>query len=212
MLKDNLRALREAHGISQKTLAEGLGFSLQRYNHYETGVREPGEETLKRIAAYYHVPVSRLFCEQISQKQRGDFAEFKERIRALRQSRNFSASHLAVLLNRSEGAIRMWEAGRSKPDADTLIQLSRLCNVSTDYLLGISEVENIAHPVFNEDIEYDGDVISKDEESCHIHNIELNIISDDDLVKHLESITDVDGYIKALMRADIAVTKSKENK
>lgn len=66
MLKDNLRALRESYGISQKALAKELGFSFQRYNHYETGKREPDEDTLNRIATYYCIPVSQLFAEQSS--------------------------------------------------------------------------------------------------------------------------------------------------
>lgn len=42
-------------------------------------------------------------------------------------------------LGKSESAIRMWESGKNKPDADTLIELSKLFECTTDYLLGLSE-------------------------------------------------------------------------
>lgn len=67
--------------------------------------------------------------------------EFKERIKILREKRGMSYSQFAALYDKSEGAIRAWETGRTKPDADTLIKISDDFNVSTDYLLGKSEAK-----------------------------------------------------------------------
>ena len=39
----------------------------------------------------------------------------------------------------------MWETGRSKPDADTLIKLAQYFDCTTDYLLGLSEYRNAEH-------------------------------------------------------------------
>lgn len=68
--------------------------------------------------------------------------DFKDRLRELRESRSLSPSHVAVQFGKSESAIRMWETGRSKPDADTLISLAVFFDVSTDYLLGRTNVRN----------------------------------------------------------------------
>ena len=65
--------------------------------------------------------------------------EFMNRIKSLRLDMDMSQAQLAAKLNKSESAIRMWEAGKSKPDADTLISLSTMFNCSADYLLGISD-------------------------------------------------------------------------
>jgi len=68
--------------------------------------------------------------------------EFRDRIKQLRNEKNMSAIALAKDLNKSESAIRMWETDRAKPDADTLIELSKYFECTTDYLLGLSEFRN----------------------------------------------------------------------
>lgn len=68
--------------------------------------------------------------------------EFKERLRALREKNSLSATQLAGTFDKSEGAVRMWETGRSLPDASTLIKLAQYFNCTTDYLLGLSDIKN----------------------------------------------------------------------
>jgi len=65
--------------------------------------------------------------------------EFKDRIRELRTTTNISATDLAAGLGKSVSAIRMWETGKAKPDADTLLKLTDFFQVSADYLLGKDE-------------------------------------------------------------------------
>ena len=66
----------------------------------------------------------------------------RDRLRTLREEKGLSAAQLAGAFDKSEGAIRMWETGRSKPDADTLIKLSQYFECSTDYLLGLNDIRN----------------------------------------------------------------------
>ena len=68
--------------------------------------------------------------------------EFKDRIKELRQRNDISALELANKLGKSESAIRMWETGKNKPDADTLIELAKHFECSCDYLLGLSGFVN----------------------------------------------------------------------
>ena len=68
--------------------------------------------------------------------------DFSERLRALRNKENLTVTQLANIVNKSEGAVRMWETGRSFPGIDTLVELSRYFNCTTDYLLGVSNVQN----------------------------------------------------------------------
>ena len=68
--------------------------------------------------------------------------EFKERIKALRIQKGISLSELGVAMGKSEGAVRSWEAGRAKPDADTLVALSKYFDCSVDYMLGLTWVQN----------------------------------------------------------------------
>ena len=68
--------------------------------------------------------------------------EFKDRIKQLRQDENMTLTDLGAKLGKTESACRAWELGRTKPDADTLIELSNFFKCSTDYLLGLSEYKN----------------------------------------------------------------------
>ena len=68
--------------------------------------------------------------------------EFRDIVKHLRIEKSLSQAALAKKFNKSESAIRAWETGRAKPDADTLILLASFFNCSVDYLLGIDESKN----------------------------------------------------------------------
>ena len=68
--------------------------------------------------------------------------EFKDIIRHLRGEKSMNTTQLAGQFEKTEAAIRAWESGRSKPDADTLIKLGEYFDCSTDYLLGLSNFRN----------------------------------------------------------------------
>lgn len=68
--------------------------------------------------------------------------DISKRIRELRQEKGMTVTELASAMGKSEGAVRMWETGKSKPDIDTIINLTKYFNVSSDYLLGIANVRN----------------------------------------------------------------------
>ena len=55
LLSDRLRWLRNRYGYSQATIAEKLSLSRMAYTQYESGHREPGLDTLLRIAQVYNV-------------------------------------------------------------------------------------------------------------------------------------------------------------
>lgn len=57
------------------------------------------------------------------------------RIAALRRRCGWSQAELAQKLKVSASAIGMYEQGRREPSAATLVSLSRVLGVSTDYLL-----------------------------------------------------------------------------
>lgn len=61
------------------------------------------------------------------------------RIKEVRKKQGYSQQSLAIKLNVNQTAISQWERGTTTPSASLLKQLSKLFNVSTDYLLGISD-------------------------------------------------------------------------
>ena len=64
---------------------------------------------------------------------------FKERIRDLRIEKNMNQNELAELCNVKQSCVSKWERGATLPDAEMIIRLSEIFNVSSDFLLGIKE-------------------------------------------------------------------------
>lgn len=63
----------------------------------------------------------------------------RERLRKLRKENGLSQAEMAKKLNVHQTAVSQWEQGRTTPDMQTLIKISQLFSVSTDYLLGETE-------------------------------------------------------------------------
>lgn len=60
---------------------------------------------------------------------------FQERLRQLRVARGWSQEALAEQLGLSRQAVQKWETGNARPDMDNLVTLSRLFQVSLDWLV-----------------------------------------------------------------------------
>lgn len=57
-------------------------------------------------------------------------------IKRLRKQKGISQADLAESINVSQAAIASWEGGSRRPDLDTVLELARFFDVTTDYLLG----------------------------------------------------------------------------
>ena len=64
---------------------------------------------------------------------------FCGRVKELRLEHHFTQKELAEKLNTSNSSVCDWEKGRSQPDLQTLANMAQLFDVSTDYLLGLSD-------------------------------------------------------------------------
>ncbi len=71
--------------------------------------------------------------------------EMGKRLAELRKHEGFSQEQLGRLAGVSRQTVSKWELGESIPDTENIVQLSRLFEVTTDYLLlGEQEVQNTA--------------------------------------------------------------------
>ena len=61
--------------------------------------------------------------------------KFGEKLTGLRKSRGMSQEELASQISVSRQAVSRWESGDTMPDAANIVQLGRLFEVTTDYLL-----------------------------------------------------------------------------
>ncbi len=71
--------------------------------------------------------------------------KLSDKIINLRKENGWSQEDFAEKLNVSRQAISRWENGTAQPDAENILQISKLFHVTTDYLL-------------NDDYESDGDI------------------------------------------------------
>ncbi len=65
---------------------------------------------------------------------------FSSRLKEMRQAKNISQTALAGVLGVSQQAVGKWESRRSSPDPDTVAAIALYFGVSTDYLLGCSDM------------------------------------------------------------------------
>ena len=86
---------------------------------------------------------------------RGMKMKFKTRLRQLRTERKLSQEELGKELHLGTSAISMYERGEREPDFEKLGMIADFFNVSIDYLLGKSDIQNPnnAQSLFGEDIE-----------------------------------------------------------
>lgn len=62
-----------------------------------------------------------------------------ERIARKRQENGWTQTHLAQLVGVNVKSVKDWENSVSVPAAKTLVKLSQIFGVSTDYLLGLDQ-------------------------------------------------------------------------
>jgi transcriptional regulator with XRE-family HTH domain len=82
-------------------------------------------------------------------------ATFPARLRRLREEQGLTQSELGRRFGLSKQAISTYETGGSSPDKETLSRMADFFNVSVDYLLGRTDVQQpIAGAVHEEEAQY----------------------------------------------------------
>ncbi len=79
-----------------------------------------------------------------------------ERLAELRKDHGHNQEQLAELLHVYVGTVRSWEQDRNSPSHEMLIKICQLYHVSSDYLLGLSNIDPVyerqrRRAVFNKD-------------------------------------------------------------
>lgn len=65
---------------------------------------------------------------------------FGERLAEIRKDHGHKQADLAQRLNVSLATVRSWEQGKSSPGYETLTEICRMYHITSDYLLGLSDV------------------------------------------------------------------------
>lgn len=89
-------------------------------------------------------PVVRTEAKNDMHKKGGTHMNFAEKLTALRKSKELTQEQLAEKLNVSRQSVSKWENGQVIPEAEKLIELSRAFDVTLDYLLMPSEIDELS--------------------------------------------------------------------
>ncbi|MCL2370775.1 MAG: helix-turn-helix transcriptional regulator [Firmicutes bacterium] len=65
--------------------------------------------------------------------------KFSQRLKELRQEKGLSAMALGKATGLSDAAILRWENDRADPLGENIIKLAKFFDVTTDYLLGLTD-------------------------------------------------------------------------
>lgn len=64
---------------------------------------------------------------------------FSARLKELRQKKNISQNRLGEKIGFSQQAVAKWETDRATPSPETLASIAMFFDVSTDYLIGVTD-------------------------------------------------------------------------
>ncbi len=132
MYGERIRELRIAKGLTQQEVADQLGKSLSAYKLYETGVNEPGIQTLHKLSSLLGASVDYLI-ENYAVPVKNSFGE---RIKACRIGKGYTQSGLGKLIGAQQNTLAAWEQGRTQPNFQMLLKLSEALGVTIDFIVG----------------------------------------------------------------------------
>lgn len=70
--------------------------------------------------------------------------DFSEKLLTLRKANNLTQEQLAEQLEVSRQSVSKWESGQAVPELEKIVALSAVFDVTTDYLLKASEIDDLS--------------------------------------------------------------------
>ena len=138
-LSERLAALRKQARLSQADVAAKLSLSRQAVSKWESGKGLPSLVAYAVLAELYGTSVDMILSgkeiEEDTTLPNTQGKSFSDALRTVRRYRKISQEEVATSLSVSRQSVSKWESGKAEPDADHLIALSKLLNVSLEQLL-----------------------------------------------------------------------------
>ena len=135
--------LRQQAGYDSEQFRSIIDISAKKYRKIENGQQAPSCKELARIARALDVSTDYLLGMDIPvppeiPEEDGPDDSFRVRFTRLLKESGDDITSIEEVSGKSSSAISAWKAGRSKPDATTLVLLAQFFGCTTDYLLGVS--------------------------------------------------------------------------
>lgn len=139
----NLKFNRENAKKSVYDIETDLGISHQNQYNWEKGTREPSIVHCVKLADYFGISIDELIGREDNAFQptentrKNTMSMF--RLKELRKEFNLTQESLAEKMGLKYFNIGDWERGKCEPCIADLIKLSKIFDVSVDYLIGNSD-------------------------------------------------------------------------
>lgn len=141
-----LKKLRTEKGISLDKLSTDLNINKSTLSRIENGLREPKESFIKDCSDYFGVStdylIGKINIDDSNKLTKCLNSTFPIRLKELRKKKELTQAELSKLLNCSLSKIAMLETSKREPVKEDLLRISEFFNVSVDYLLGKTLIEN----------------------------------------------------------------------
>lgn len=138
---ENLKLLRKNSALSQSDLAEELNVSRATIKNYEASITKPDIDFLILVSDYFSVTIDFLLgrVDVVNLKYDYELVNLEsigDRLRKQRELNNITQQEVADYLKVNRVTYTNYEGGRTEPNYDLLKLLSKLFDVSIDYLIG----------------------------------------------------------------------------
>lgn len=171
MISKRIKQLRKERGMTQAELGSKLGVIKQTISSWETGVSNPNNETLAIMAKFFGVSVDYLLGTEASNNQLSSDTGIKDsfdkrkygfffddllknifisRLKKSLTEKELSIDEFSEIVSFDTQRCSAYLKGEYEPSLEDLIEISKILNVSTDYLLGqIPETTNPETKILN---------------------------------------------------------------
>lgn len=102
--------------------------------------------------------------------------KFCNRLKSARANKGISQKKLAECLFVSQQTVAKWETDKATPNPETITKISNVLDVSTDYLLGVSDERNSS--LDSDDIGYDDFTYAMHNESKELTDEDKEMLLD----------------------------------
>lgn len=125
---DQIRAMRQIRGLTQKELAEKLGISAVGVAQWENGLRCPKIETLKRIADALEMPIGSFLPSM------GFGESIGNRIKTVRENSKMTQAALAKKMDVTPQTVSQYERNEIVPKPVTIKKFAEALGTDAHWL------------------------------------------------------------------------------
>lgn len=136
---NRLKELRIEKKLLQSNISEKIGTTPQAYGLYENGKRDIPTEILIKLSALFDVSIDYILgISDIRYPEK----KIYNRLKMLREENELSQEYICRLLKITRPQYSLYETGKRDIPIDCILVLSNFFNVSTDFILGKSDIKN----------------------------------------------------------------------